>query len=186
MNLARVEYYFAQFLSVMELRAREGEAQIELAPGDAVTLGPNLVFVGTVNIDETTHLFADKVFDRAQLVELDLDRDALARHLTDAPHASALLDLFDVLAEVAPFAYRVVDEISRYLTEAQHLGVSWEDALDEQIFQKLLPKLKGADARIGTALEKLIELTDSAYPLSHAKATTMYDGYVQHGFSSYF
>ena len=34
MNLARVEYYFAKFLSAMELREREGEARIELAPGD--------------------------------------------------------------------------------------------------------------------------------------------------------
>src|SRR5262249_37302452 len=70
MNLARVEYYFAAFLSAMELRARDGETPIQLAADDSVVLGPNLRFVGTVNIDETTHLFSDKVFDRAQLVEL--------------------------------------------------------------------------------------------------------------------
>jgi len=33
MNLARVEYYFAKFLSAMELRARSDHAAIELAPG---------------------------------------------------------------------------------------------------------------------------------------------------------
>src|SRR5204862_5628050 len=81
MNLARVEYYFAKFLSAMEVRARSGSALIELAPGDVVTLGQNLSFVGTVNVDETTHMFADKVFDRAQLVELAITEEDLARHL---------------------------------------------------------------------------------------------------------
>lgn len=186
MNLARVEYYFAQFLSVMELRARDGEADIELAPGDTVTVGPNLLFVGTVNIDETTHLFADKVFDRAQLVELDIDRAALEAHLGDPPHKEVLLALWDVLQDVAPFAYRVVDEIGVYLGQADQLGVDWKEALDEQIFQKLLPKLKGADPRVGGALERFIEVTGTDFPLSRHKAETMLEGFVQHGFSSYF
>jgi hypothetical protein len=186
MNLARVEYYFAQFLSVMELRAREGEARIELAPGDTVTVGPNLLFVGTVNIDETTHLFADKVFDRAQLVELDIERAALDAHLGDASHKAILLALWDVLHDVAPFAYRVVDEIGVYISHAEQLGVDWQEALDEQIFQKLLPKLKGADPRVGSALERFIEITSGDFPLSRRKAETMLEGFVQHGFSSYF
>jgi hypothetical protein len=186
MNLARVEYYFALFLSVMELRARDGEVDIELAPGDSVTVGPNLLFVGTVNIDETTHLFADKVFDRAQLVELNVDRSALKAHIGNPPHAETLLALWDVLHGVAPFAYRVVDEIGVYLAQAEQLGVDWQEALDEQIFQKLLPKLKGADPRVGTALEQFIELTATDFPLSRHKAETMLEGFVQHGFSSYF
>ena len=57
MNLARVEYYFAKFLSAMEVRARHTTATIELAPADELLLTPNLFFVGTVNVDETTHGF---------------------------------------------------------------------------------------------------------------------------------
>jgi 5-methylcytosine-specific restriction endonuclease McrBC GTP-binding regulatory subunit McrB len=59
MNLARVEHYFSRFLSAMEVRSREGIARLDLAPGHTVELTPNLRFVGTVNIDETTHGFAD-------------------------------------------------------------------------------------------------------------------------------
>ena len=81
MNLARVEYYFAKFLSAMELRSRRTTTPIELAPGEEVLLTPNLKFIGTVNIDETTHGFADKVFDRAQLVGLTVrSRSPLRTH----------------------------------------------------------------------------------------------------------
>jgi MoxR-like ATPase len=186
MNLARVEYYFAKFLSAMELRQREGEVEVELAPGDVVRLGPNLLFIGTVNIDETTHLFADKVFDRAQLVELDIDRAALEAHVGQQPYATTLLGFWDALREVAPFAYRIVDEIGVYIGHADQLGVGWKEALDEQVFQKLLPKLKGADPRVGTALERFIELAGDDCPLSRRKAEAMHESFVQHGFSSYF
>src|SRR5207248_274214 len=50
MNLARVEYYFAKFLSAMEQRARSSEARIELAPDVTVALPPNLYVIGTVNV----------------------------------------------------------------------------------------------------------------------------------------
>jgi hypothetical protein len=186
MNLARVEYYFAKFLSAMEIRARAGSALIELAPGDVVTLGPNLSFTGTVNIDETTQMFADKVFDRAQLVELDLSRDDLANHLEGAPFRNDMLEIWQAVREVAPFAFRTADEVRSYVSEAQRLDVPWQAAFDEQLFQKVLPKLKGGDLRVETALKRLVELTADKYPLTHAKAQAMLDGFAQHGFSSYF
>jgi hypothetical protein len=80
MNLARVEQYFAKFLSAMELRAA-GESEIEVAPGELIDLSPNLLFIGTVNVDETTHGFASKVYDRAQLVEVEVTRELIAAHL---------------------------------------------------------------------------------------------------------
>jgi hypothetical protein len=67
------------------------------------------------------------------------------------------------------------------------MGCSWQEALDEQIVQKLLPKCKGADLRIGDALEELrgILPTDD-YPLSHSKVQHLLEGFRQHGFASYF
>jgi hypothetical protein len=186
MNLARVEYYFAKFLSAMEIRARAGSAVIELAPGDVVPLGSNLSFIGTVNVDETTQMFADKVFDRAQLVELDISRADLAKRLEGAPYRQDLLEIWGAVREVAPFAFRTADEIRGYVHEAERLGVSWQEAFDEQLFQKVLPKLKGGDLRVEVALQRLVEITADAYPLTHGKARAMLDGFAQHGFSSYF
>jgi len=86
MNLARVEYYFADFLSVLESgRSDSGhthepirfnyppEATGELPPAEFY-LPPNLYVTGTVNVDETTHAFSPKVLDRAFTVEFgDVD-----------------------------------------------------------------------------------------------------------------
>jgi MoxR-like ATPase len=97
MNLARVEYYFAKFLSAMEQRARADTARIELAPNDTVALPPNLYVTGTVNVDETTHAFAEKVYDRAQLIELPVLRDELERQLIGRPYQALLLAVWDDL-----------------------------------------------------------------------------------------
>ena len=80
MNLARVEYYFAASFRRWSSAPATARRLSSSRQDDTVTLGPNLRFVGTVNIDETTHLFADKVFDRAQLVELSVDRDDSSAH----------------------------------------------------------------------------------------------------------
>jgi hypothetical protein len=90
MNLARVEYYFSDFLSAMESgeplnlmspgAADESAANQESAdtevPGD-LEIPPNVSFIGTVNVDETTHPFSPKVLDRANVIEfseVDVER----------------------------------------------------------------------------------------------------------------
>jgi len=83
MNLAHVEYYFADLLSVLESgRDSEGwtheslnlvdmdEAPEDLPPTE-IRLPPNLYVVGTVNVDETTRTFSPKVLDRAFSMELN-------------------------------------------------------------------------------------------------------------------
>ncbi len=187
MNLARVEYYFAKFLSAMEVRMREGVAQIQLASEKQVLLPPNLYFIGTVNVDETSHSFADKVYDRAQLIELEAPRQDLYEYLGEVSYREMLMQIWDEVHAVAPFAFRVIDDIKTYVKEAEALNVSWEDALDEQLVQKILPKLKGADDRVGLALKAFVDIVNEKdFPLSHKKATKMLETFNQHGFTSYF
>ncbi|EIJ43537.1 GTPase subunit of restriction endonuclease [Beggiatoa alba B18LD] len=187
MNLARIEYYFARFLSALEIRARQGEAMIELAPSEKVLLPPNLYFIGTVNIDETTHGFADKVYDRAQLIELTIERETLARQLENTAYQTPLLAVWDCLHPIAPFAFRVIAEINAYVTAAEQLAVTWEDALDEQIMQKILPKVRGGDNRIGTILTQFIELAETyQFTLSAHKARAMLENFERYGIGSYF
>ena len=77
MNIARVEYYFAEVLSVIETRTVQGGVQVSEPlsprapdPWGAVRLPANVCIVGTVNMDETTHGFSRKVLDRAFVIEL--------------------------------------------------------------------------------------------------------------------
>ena len=75
MNLARIEYYFAEFLSIMEMRD-PADWVIDLIPsmqqGDPVMLKggkllipQNVLFFGTANNDDSTFTISDKVYDRA-------------------------------------------------------------------------------------------------------------------------
>jgi len=186
MNLARVEHYFSRFLSAMEVRSREGIARLDLAPGHTVELTPNLRFAGTVNIDETTHGFADKVYDRAQLLELPLQRSYVVEYIADEPYGDVLLRVWDALRPIAPFGFRVLEEMHHYVIAAGEVGVDWEVALDEQFVQKVLPRVRGADGRLDEGLGDFLQALGDGFPLARAKVETMREDYATHGFASYF
>ncbi len=74
MNLAHIELYFAEFLSKLEIK-RSKETNISIKLGTGLTwelpLGDNLLFVGTMNEDESTKMLSDKVLDRAFCLNLE-------------------------------------------------------------------------------------------------------------------
>lgn len=75
MNLAKVEYYFSDFLSKLETR-RNKETYLEIDAGSLklgteqkqVLIPEQFLFVGTMNEDETTQSLSDKVLDRANVL----------------------------------------------------------------------------------------------------------------------
>ncbi|RQD74493.1 MAG: hypothetical protein D5R97_07760 [Candidatus Syntrophonatronum acetioxidans] len=72
MNLARVEYYFSDFLSIIESRQKVDGTIISSSlefHGEVIDFPENLYVIGTVNMDETTHSFSRKVLDRANTLE---------------------------------------------------------------------------------------------------------------------
>lgn len=89
MNLARIEYYFADFLSVLEkpiqtdwiipLVSGYSELDEEQKPkyldysneAANICVTNNIWFVGTANNDDSTSLITDKVYDRAQVLDMD-------------------------------------------------------------------------------------------------------------------
>ncbi len=85
MNIARVEYYFAEMLSILEMPSRE-EWIIELVtnswPSDPVRikegklkLPGNLWYIGTINNDDSTFMVTDKVYDRAMPIDINTKID---------------------------------------------------------------------------------------------------------------
>lgn len=86
MNLARIEYYFAEMLSVLEMPSVE-EWVVDLVPtawaGDPelmtegkINVSPNTWFVGTANNDDSTFTITDKVYDRSIPIELNQRAEA--------------------------------------------------------------------------------------------------------------
>ncbi|MBW5447630.1 DUF3578 domain-containing protein [Cohnella sp. CFH 77786] len=85
MNLARVEHYFSDVLSILETQKRHGDRIVTdvilrisalVTPEDQSTYGDlhipdNVYLIGTVNMDETTHPFSKKVLDRANTIEFN-------------------------------------------------------------------------------------------------------------------
>ena len=81
MNIARVEYYFAEFLSLLELPNPESryldvvsdkwESDPKLLKNGQLKLPENMWFVGTANNDDSTFSISDKVYDRAMVMNLD-------------------------------------------------------------------------------------------------------------------
>ena len=86
MNLARIEYYFAEMLSVLEMPSKD-EWVLDLVPtaweGDPqnmdagkIQVSDRIWFVGTANNDDSTFTITDKVYDRAMPIELNERADA--------------------------------------------------------------------------------------------------------------
>lgn len=81
MNIARVEYYFAEMLSILEMPSRE-EWIIELVPSSWDTdpkklkngklqIPGNMWYIGTINNDDSTFAVTDKVYDRAMPIDIN-------------------------------------------------------------------------------------------------------------------
>ena len=81
MNIARIEYYFAEFLSLLELPNPEGrnldvvsdkwDNDPILLKDGKLRLPINMWFIGTANNDDSTFAISDKVYDRAMVLNLD-------------------------------------------------------------------------------------------------------------------
>ncbi len=81
MNIARVEYYFAEMLSVLEM-PDPNEWQLEIVPSSweddpkhlvdgKLKIPQNVWYIGTANNDDSTFAVSDKVYDRALVINLD-------------------------------------------------------------------------------------------------------------------
>lgn len=188
MNLARVEHYFAPFLSAME--GETGELALH-GHSDAIDNVPahiawptNLFVFGTVNMDESTHPFSDKVLDRAftfELWDVDLNAWAEAKKTSGVPAAllnevaSLLQRLYDCLYPARRhFGYRSADEILSYC-QACSKALPLAEALDSAVLMKILPRVRGDDSGpLSDALTKLnAALAQASLPRSLAKVAQM-------------
>lgn len=184
MNLARVEYYLSDFLSVIESREK-------IAGGNVITdkiaqydkgIPDNLYIVGTVNMDETTFPFSKKVLDRANTIEfsyvdlmpsfipfgteteslqlpnsflkteyLVLNRDCSAEQEYVCEICSELQAINKILEKAnAHVGYRVRDEIVFYMLNNKAEGnlLTHDEAFDNEIMQKILPRIQGSSSSV--------------------------------------
>ncbi len=208
LNLARPEYYLAPILSAMEtsdhlLDLSLPAASVPMLGGELLhtplRLPHNLYFTGTVNNDESTYPLTDRLLDRANLIELaGLDLDQFRAHLTipvAAPVWATLCRLVQAMdAAGHPPGYRTLTDVVRYVQQAEGI-LSVADALDQQVMQKLLPRMRGMDSpRLRSGLQAmqaicagtaeapadgppLLRLPQSAARLERMQARLAHDGF---------
>jgi 5-methylcytosine-specific restriction enzyme B len=159
MNLSHPEQYFSSLLSAMEtggsvtLHAEDDEVD-EIPP--SIPYPSNLLIIGTVNMDETTHGLSDKVLDRASVIEFwDIDTDSYPGWVTPQLNSEHIAQLRPLLKQLngalSParlhFGWRTVRDVIGYVSAALAGGViEFLEAVDQAVYAKVLPKLRGEDS----------------------------------------
>lgn len=172
MNLSHPEQYLAPVLSAMET---EGWIELHDLPEDStevparVRYPRNLAIIGTLNMDETTHGLSDKVLDRAYTLEFwDIDvaafpgwKDSSVPDPLREQARTVLQSLSNALAPVRlHFGWRIIHDVLNYLAFShQHYGAAASTALDEAVYAKVLPKLRGESTpRFHEALDQTLQV----------------------------
>jgi hypothetical protein len=123
MNIARVEYYFAEMLSILEMPSRD-EWIIELVtspwPSDPkriingkLKLPVNLWYIGTINNDDSTFMVTDKVYDRAMPIDINSRIDPFKSREQEAMdiNSSYLESLFTKAIQEKPVTEKTLQKV---------------------------------------------------------------------------
>ncbi len=118
MNIARIEYYFAEMLSILEMPNPE-EWALDIVPNawstdpvhldhGKIKIPQNIWYIGTANNDDSTYAISDKVYDRAQ--PINLDSKGVPFDAPDTPPMHMGFDRLDELFKEAFDKYPISQE----------------------------------------------------------------------------
>jgi hypothetical protein len=200
MNLAYVELYFSDMLSLLEQRRGKQEPEelkIDLGarmPKFPVPLGLNVIWTGTMNQDETTKSLSDKVLDRGNIISFPRPTELKRREKLELGPERPLLPFrtwkkwqqdASIFSEEDIKPYKeVLDEMNRHLEFAgraighrvwqsieafmanypsviqakkpEDFDKAMKTAFEDQIVQKVMPKLRGIETT-GQQASKCLE-----------------------------
>lgn len=146
MNIARVEYYFAEMLSILEMPSRD-EWVIDLVPNvwetdpiklmdGKLKLPENMWYVGTINNDDSTFMVTDKVYDRAMPIDINEKGEKFEAELTNGISVSStyLEQLFNEAKEqhvVSQESLKKLEEMDNYVIE--HFRLAFGNRIIKQL-----------------------------------------------------
>ena len=147
LNIARVEYYFSEFLSLLELRKDEerilevtsliSKEDPEMFENGKVRIPNNVWFIGTANNDDSTFAISDKVYDRAMIMNLDQRCEDFTPD-EDNKEIDISLELFEELIKKAQREYSLTRRGRERLTEFDKyiqntFGITFGNRIKRQI-----------------------------------------------------
>ena len=194
MNIARVEYYFAEFLSLLELPNPEKryldvvsdkwETDPKRLKDGQIRLPANMWFIGTANNDDSTFAISDKVYDRAMILNLDEKSERFLAPRTKRIHLSA--EEFRRLADEAMKEYEItkrnlkrLEELDRYLID--HFHITFGNRIMKQIRQYIPVyvscgggELEALDDILSKKIIRKLETQNPVYLRSAAEGLCVY------------
>ena len=157
MNLARIEYYFSDFLSRLEQRRgrkiedaqRRREISLWVDAGSLPegelprTIFPdfNVLFVGTMNEDESTQTLSDKVIDRANVLRFGAPKELQAAHAFTVSPSSEFLPRAKWEEWVTPFDGNGFDEEKLVLAKLNQTLETINHPFGHRVFRAILDYL---------------------------------------------
>jgi chromosome segregation ATPase len=195
MNLARVEYYFADLLSKLEARRsvrrlddaatrHRASVHLDAGPGRAkvpLYLDERVLFVGTMNEDESTLTLSDKVLDRSCVLTFPAPRDmslkkqgeskrhpkrlswdawrSWHRGGREGPVAERLNEINKLMERIErPFGHRLFHAIHSYIENYPQAEDGEQAAWSDQFAMKIAPRLRGLECGDRGVADTLNEL----------------------------
>lgn len=194
MNIARVEYYFAEMLSTLEMPSRE-QWVVDLVPSGwpsdpknvvkgRFKLPENMWYVGTANNDDSTFAISDKVYDRGMPININAKARAFEAPLTGSMNLSYLH--LEKLFKQAQIDFKVSDENLRKFEEMddyviEHFRLAFGNRIVKQL-NEFVPvyvacggtEIDGLDYVLCNKILRKFESLNLAYIRDEV------DGYVQY------
>ena len=146
MNIARVEYYFAEMLSILEMPSRD-EWVVDIIPNawdsdpkhivnGQLKIPPNMWYIGTANNDDSTFAITDKVYDRAMPIDINTKGVAFDAPLTDSiyinyKHFEKLLNHAKATYVVSQESLQKINLLDDYVIE--HFRIAFGNRIVKQL-----------------------------------------------------
>ncbi|MCX4312623.1 MAG: AAA family ATPase [Clostridia bacterium] len=146
MNIARVEYYFAEFLSMLEIPdmdkrylgivSNQWESDPKRLKEGGICVPENMWFIGTANNDDSTFAISDKVYDRAMIMNLDNKAEPFVAAKEKPVHLT--YKRFNAMATAARKEYRITRRNERRLAALdgymiEHFHITFGNRIMKQI-----------------------------------------------------
>lgn len=183
MNISRVEYYFAEMLSILEMPNKD-EWIVELVPSSwksdpkkiingKLKVPANAWYIGTINNDDSTFMVTDKVYDRAMPIDINDKGEVFEPKDVEAQdiNYSYLDSLFQEAMEKNPISkdtLNKIEEMDNYVI--QHFRIAFGNRIVAHM-KKFVPvfvacggtEIEGVDYFIARKILRKFEQLNVAY-----------------------
>lgn len=189
-NISRVEYYFADFLSIYEypsadwwiqlINPKEGYVMPKNIPLGKIKLPDNGWFFATINVDDSTFAISDKVYDRGMVLDFQEMNKAFTCKGNDKPCKLGYKELMEAFAKASSTtAYCMTDDdVKKFLGVCDFICDTFEVKFGNRVYNQI-KNFVPVFVALGGDKEKALDIMLANKILR--KVDALYESYVEEG-----